>query len=90
MGYDICDVDGYVAAGPNITGWKELRDKVLLPQGGPATHEFVQEGTTEQLEAFRAELAEMKAPTKPTATSLAALRKAVGRAKLVVILSTGA
>ncbi len=89
MGYYIYDADGYVADGPNISGWRELRDRVLILQGGPATKEFVQEGTTTQVAALRNELRRMKATTQPTAVSLTALREAVGRARGVVILSTG-
>ena len=89
MGYYLYDVDGYVADGPSISGWEELVELVLMPQGGEATREFVQDGATERLKAFRSELRKMKAPTKHTATSLVALREAVGKAQEIVILSDG-
>ena len=89
MGYYIYDKDGYVADGPSTGGWQHLRDQVLLPQGGVATREFVRDGATTKVRALGLELARMGAPTKPTATSLAALRDAVERAKGVVVLSDG-
>jgi hypothetical protein len=62
---------------------------VLLPQGGDATREFVQEGVTTQLEALRLELSKMKAKTTSAASTLADLVKAADRCQMVIILSTG-
>lgn len=89
MGYYIHDVNGYVADGPSLRGWKELREAVLESHGGPATKEFVRDGATEQVEALASELAILSAPAGPIATSLEALVAAVDRCAEVVILGTG-
>lgn len=89
MSYYIYDANGYVADGPSITGWKKLRDRVLTPQGGTATHEFVHDGTTEQVKLLGEELSKMDAPNDNIETSLKALQKAVAKCEDVVILSSG-
>lgn len=90
MGYYLSDERGYVADGPSLTGWARLRDRVLLTQGGPATHAFVEHGFTEDVASLGSELSRVTAGTDaPVAHSLEALLEAVRRSRGIVILGTG-
>lgn len=88
MGYTIRDVDGFVADGPTISGWRLLRDQVLLPQGGDATLEFVTNGISDRPEELRAEL-ELMVPTPGNEGWLDFLLKAVDDCDEFVVLSDG-
>ena len=89
MGYYLSDVTGYLADGPSLTGWRRLRDEVLVRFGGPVTHAFVRDGVTEQVEALAEELSGLTSDAPSVAASLERLQEASQAASGVLILGTG-
>lgn len=87
MAYDWYDANGYLAPGPSIGGWRDV--KPLLR--GRASAELVETGATEALDALATEAAAALARTDDAEMieTLTALRDAARRADSVLILSDG-
>ena len=86
MPYSLYDGNGWLADGPSLLGWRQLRMWLLA---GPEGRAFATAGVTEHPRGLAAEMARIETADPAVRATVVAVRRAAERAEDVLILSDG-